>query len=288
MKPLLSGLLSSILLLVSRLPMFVLYLIADVMYIVLYKLSKYRLKVVRENLKNSFPEKSPAQLKQIERRYYRYLADLIVETVKGFTAGRSFFLKRIRYADTSILKAYHQKQQTALLLMGHCGNWEWICRSVPFFTDHKMVVAYKPLRDQVVGKLMNRVRSEFGTRTISMSGVGRYLQDETQKPYIMILVSDQTPSDAHSAHWLPFLNQDTPVLNGPEKLALRYKLPVLFASVRRYKRGHYTITVKELIKDKHPEEKGHISRLHSAALEQNILDQPEIWLWSHRRWKLKR
>lgn len=288
MKNLVSNGLVFFLKILSRLPMGVLYVISDVLYIVLYKLTKYRIKVVRNNLRNSFPEKTETDLFLLEKKYYRYLSDLIMETVKGFTAGETFFKAHIHYSDTNVFDTLHQSGKSAILVMGHCGNWEWICRSAPFFLKNTIVVAYKPLTDKVFDKLMYDVRTEFGVQQVPMAGIGRYILQQKHKPFTLTLLADQSPSDASSSIWTKFLNQDTPVLSGIEKLALKYKLPVIYSDIKRYKRGHYTVTTKLLVDDSIPNTGARITELHTRQLEENIRQQPEIWLWSHKRWKLKK
>jgi len=277
-----------LLLLLSRAPMWALFLISDVLYIVIYKLSKYRTAVVRKNLSLSFPEMNAGALLKTERAYYRYLSDLVMETVKGFTAGESFFRKRISYTNQALLQDLYERKQSAVVVMGHSGNWEWVCRSAPFYMKNRVVVAYKPLTDKYFDKLMYDVRTEFGVVQVPMAQIGRYILTE-KEPFLLILLSDQSPSDLAGCHWCRFMNQDTAVLTGVEKLALKFNLPIVYGDVKRKERGYYHCHFQYLLEvAKSRPEPGQITELHTGFLEQMIREQPETWLWSHKRWKLKR
>lgn len=287
MKYFFSNILVGFLKLISRLPMGFLYLISNFLYIVIYRLASYRKDVVRKNLQLSFPEKLEAELLKIEKAYYRYLCDLILETVKGFTARKMFLSKRIQYIRSEILDELHHAGQSAIVVMGHCGNWEWICRSAAFKMKNRVVVAYKPLSDKAFDKLIAGARTKYGVRQVPMSQVGRFILQEKQ-PFLLILLSDQSPSDNNGVYWTKFLNQDTAVLNGAEKLSKRFNMPLLFNDVKRLRRGYYTCETKLLLNVDQNLPEGRISEIHTHALEEKIKEQPETWLWSHRRWKLKK
>jgi len=275
------------LLLISRLPLSILYLLSDLLYIVFYRLIKYRIKIIRENLKNSFPAKSDVERLQIEKKYYIYLCDLLVESIKGFTISEKELKKRMVFNNLDLIEQLYQEQKSAIIIMGHCGNWEWVCRSGPLFMQNRLVGVYKPLTNKLFDSLMNKTRTKFGVEQIPMAQIARYIMVQ-KTPFLLILIADQSPSDKESAYWLEFLNQETAVLPGAEKLALKFNLPVYFTYVNSYKRGHYTCNTKLLVEVPQATSDGMISRLHSKELENNINYNPHNWLWSHRRWKLKR
>jgi KDO2-lipid IV(A) lauroyltransferase len=273
---------------IALVPLPILYLISDFFYIVLYKLIKYRTKVVRANLVSAFPNYSPEKRLAIEKAYYKHLCDLIIETVKGFRMSERAFKKRLVINDLSIFDQLWEQEQSAIIVMGHKANWEWACRASPFYFKNRLIGVYKPLSDQVFDETMLKVRTEFGLTHIPMAQIGKYLLQQ-KTPYLLILLSDQSPSDADSSYWVPFLNQLTAVLPGAEKLALKFKLPVYFTDMTKVKRGHY-VCHSHLIADPRNNnyEAAQITALHTEYLEQKIIEQPETWLWSHKRWKLKR
>ncbi len=274
------------LLILSHLPLQVLYFISSFLYIVFYRLIKYRTKVVRQNLQRSFPSKSARELKQLEKDFYKYLADLVMETVKGFTIGKKEMLKRLRFDHLEIYDKLNEEGKSAIVVMGHNGNWEWVCRGAPLFMKNNIIVAYKPLSNPYFDRLMYKARTYFGVRQVPMSQIAKVLLKET-KPYLLILAADQSPSDKKTSIWVRFLNQETAVLPGVEKLAVKFKLPVIFHEVKRKKRGFYNCNVKYIVEAGQQAGHGEITAIHTRELEQKIIEQPEIWLWSHKRWKLK-
>jgi KDO2-lipid IV(A) lauroyltransferase len=271
----------------SYLPLWSLYLISDFLFIVFYKLIKYRTKVVAKNLKNAYPSASDQELKIIEKDFYRYLADLVVETIKGFTIGRKELLKRMQFLNRNYVDNLVEEQKSAIVVMGHYGNWEWICRSAPLFTQNNIIVAYKPLTNPHFDKLLYKARVEFGVRQVPMQQLPRVIMSE-KKPFLLILLADQSPSDAETSIWVNFLNQETAVLPGIEKLALKYNLPVFYNEVKLLKRGYYTCEFKPMCEAGELKGYSEITRLHSLRLEENIQLDPHIWLWSHKRWKLNK
>lgn len=267
--------------------MSVLYWISNVLFFIVYKCFKYRVKVVRDNINSAFPEKNEIEKKKLEVKFYKYLSDLIVETVKGFTISKEELKKRLKFDCGTIYDDLANEGKSAVVVMGHNGNWEWICRGAPIFLKNRVIVAYKPLSNPYFEKLMLKARTEFGVIQIPMAQIGRYMLQQTE-PYVLILLADQSPSDSKSSIWVNFLNKETAVLPGPEKLAKKFNLPVIFHDVTMTKRGHYVCSAQYLVKDSSKTESEEITKLHTNFLEGKIKEQPEIWLWSHKRWKLKR
>lgn len=264
--------------------MALLYSIGYGLYILLYYITGYRKKVVIDNLKKSFPEKSEADIKRIEKKFYRYLADLIVESVKGFTISKKALLKRMQFNNPEVLTELVKSNQSAIMVMGHYGNWEWLCRASQLLAENKMIVAYKPLSNPQFNTLLQKARTEFGVESVPMMQVPRVIKNQT-KPFLMILLADQSPSDIASAIWVPFMNRETPVMPGIEKLALKYNLPVYYNTINCIKRGYYSCTFEYICRPEEAQAPGAITLLHTQALEKTIHNKPEFWLWSHRRWK---
>ena len=287
LKLYLNKLLIQILLLLSRLPLSILYLISDFLYIVFYRLIKYRVRVVRLNLINSFPEKSELERKNIEIQYYKYLSDLVVETIKGFTIGELELKKRMIYNNLDLLDQLFKDQKSAIVIMGHCGNWEWVCRSGPLFMKNRLVGVYKPLTNKHFDQLMNQSRTAFGVEQVPMAQIARYIVKQ-KEPFLLILIADQSPSDSESTYWTNFLNQETAVLPGAEKLAKKFNLPVYFTNVKITKRGFYQCDTQLLVEEPSNLRDGELSALHTLVLERAIKETPYNWLWSHRRWKLSK
>ena len=247
---------------------------------------KYRTKVVEKNIKNSFPEKTEKQVKEVEKSYYKYLADLVMESVKGFTISKKELLKRVSIDNVHIYDELHDKGKSAIVVMGHNGNWEWVCRSAPLIMKNNIFVAYKPLSNPLFDRLMYKARTKFGVHQVPMAQIAKVILQQTE-PFLLILAADQSPSDKKTSFWVKFMNQETAVLPGVEKLALKFKLPIIFHEVNKTKRGFYACKPKYIVEMNRTFLPGEITELHTQYLEEKIREQPEIWLWSHKRWKLK-
>lgn len=284
MKYILRRLNAALLRILSFLPLSFLYFLSGIFKFLLYRVIKYRRETVQSNLKSAFPEKSEEEILQIEKKFYSYLCDLIIESVKAFSITKSELLKRISYEDTSIYDRLYAEQKSAVVVMGHCGNWEWVCRSSPLFLKNKLIVAYKTLTDPVMDDAMKKMRTYFGAETVPMHQILRKVKS-IKEPFLLVLVADQSPSDPQNSHWVQFLNRETAFMNGPAKLAQKLGLPLLFNYVYSSKRGQYTCTSKVLVEDTSTLNSEELSCQHVRFLEEMIRKNPENWLWSHKRWK---
>ena len=268
----------------SLLPFWVLYLISDFIYIVLYKIFGYRVGVVTTNLTNSFPEKSPKEIKDIRNKFYHHLCDLIVESIKLFSISEKEALNRIKFVNPEVTNAYFEKGQSLMIVGGHSGNWEYTVVG-DLIVSHKIVALYTPLSNKFFEKKMKESRSRFGTILLSTKDARAFFEAGPEIPSMMIFGSDQSPSSSSKAYWTRFLNQDTAVSYGLEKYAKQYNYPVVYAGIRKIKRGCYEFSF-ELIEDNPASTAyGEISEKHVRMLENQILEQPEFWLWTHKRWK---
>ncbi|MCF8424952.1 MAG: lysophospholipid acyltransferase family protein [Bacteroidia bacterium] len=274
---------------ISILPFSLFYLLSDLLYLLIYKVVGYREKVVYENLKNSFPEKSHKELKEIEEQFFHYLCDLVLETLKTLTISKKEALRRCAFNENAIaiFKQLNDEKKSCILVMGHFGNWEWAGSSFSLLNSQQLYVIYHPLSNKYFDTLMYNMRSRFGTKLYAMKDTMREMIRNRHEINATAFIADQTPSP-EGAYWTTFLNQDTPVFWGTEKIAQKLNYPVLYATVNRKKRGYYEVNVEYLVKNPKDTNEGEISELHTRKLEKDIIAQPEIWLWSHRRWKYKR
>lgn len=275
--------------LISILPFRVLYAISDFMYFVLYRVLGYRKDVVLTNLRNSFPEKSEAEISKIAKDYYKYLCDLFLETFKTLTIGRKAMLKRCYFSQEAldVFNSLAAQNKSVVLVMGHFGNWEWAGNTFSMQCKHQLYVIYHPIRNKYFDWLMYRMRTRFGTKLIAMKDTFREMLENREELNATAFIADQTPGP-ENAYWTNFLNQDTPVFKGTELIARKINYTVVYAKVKRVKRGHYEIFAEVLFDNPKGTTDGEISEAHTKKLEQDIIEQPEIWLWSHRRWKHKR
>lgn len=273
--------------LLAALPFSALYLFSDFLYFLVYKVFGYRRKVVEENLRNSFPEKSKAEIEAISQKYYRYLCDLILESLKKLNIDEKTALKHCYMAPHPVLDKLRAENKSVIILMGHYGNWEWAGSAFSLSTQYQLYVVYKTLSNPHFEKLMCKTRTMFGTRLIKMENTLKDILQNKNNPSAYAFIADQTPFP-QNAYWTTFLNQDTPLFTGAEKIAKKLNFPVVFVNIVREKRGHYKIHEELLFENPKDTHENQITETYIRRLEQEIIKMPETWLWSHRRWKYKR
>ncbi len=272
--------------LISLLPYRVIYLLSDLLYYLIYYVIRYRREVVRTNLSNAFPEKSGTERTAIEQKFYRFLADLIVESIKMRTMSLAQINKRMVVKNPEVIKDYMEAGRPVIGVAGHYANWEFAIYGVSILTSHPFFVVYKPLSNKSFETVYNKIRSRFGAILVPMKLILRQIIQYRNTPHLSIFVTDQTPvRQENNSHYIPFLNQPTLVFLGAEKMARMTNFPVVYFHIDRVKRGHYTCTFTTLTDAPAELPAYEITRLHSRFLEDIIQQKPELWLWSHRRWK---
>ncbi|MBB3968230.1 lysophospholipid acyltransferase family protein [Mucilaginibacter phyllosphaerae] len=273
--------------LVSLLPFWFLYGVADMIFLVLYYLVRYRRGVVATNLKNAFPDRGEAERRKIERRYYRYLADLMVETIKMITVSEKSLRKRMKPTNPELVAHYFGQNRSIIAAAGHYCNWEMAALAFGLLTNEKRIIVYKPQTNEVFNDMFNRVRARFGAILVAMRQTLRTMIALKNQLTFSVLVSDQTPNYHEINYFTNFLNQPTAVFLGIEKLAKLIDAAVIFYRIDRVKRGYYTYTLVPLIEQPKQTAEYEITEAHVRYLEKLIQEKPQYWLWSHRRWKYK-
>ncbi|MEO7079935.1 MAG: lysophospholipid acyltransferase family protein [Flavobacteriales bacterium] len=269
---------------ISMLPFRALYMLSDLMEFLLFRVFGYRLKVVRDNLRNSFPEKSAEELKRLELDFRRWFCDLMLETIKTLTISPSTLVERISVEGTEILKSYYGQGTSVMLVMGHWGNWELGGARFSQLPYHKLNVIYHPLENEQFDKLFIRMRTRLGNGLYPMKETVKCMLRDRGEVTATAFIADQTPS-RDNAYWTTFLNQATPVFWGTEKIAQKLDRPIIYLGIDRPRRGRYTMRFELLEPNPKNTPEGYISELHIRRLEQDIRKHPSIWLWTHRRWK---
>jgi len=269
-------------------PFWFLYLLSDFVFFLFFYIVKYRKDVVFFNLRNSFPEKSEEEIFKIAKGFYHNLSDITVESIKGLTMSKSALLKRYKVVNPEFEKEYFNKGTGVIALGSHYANWEWgvLCFSLQF--EHVPYGLYKPLSNKLTDKYIRKSRAAWGMNLVPISETYAHFQKKFDKPPVHIMVSDQSPSNLKKAHWINFLNQETPCLHGAESYAKQANLPVIYGDVQRVKRGYYEITLTLVVDNPSETKDGEITKIFHKILEEIILKKPEDWLWSHKRWKHKR
>lgn len=275
----------------ALLPMRALYVLSDILYIIIYRIAGYRLKVVRRNMKASFPDKTEVELRKLERDFYHHFADYIVETIKLAHISLEEVQRRAHILNPELVDQLMDKGHTCfVLLLGHFGNWEWFTASTSFFENAQMHQIYRPLNNKAFDRLFIYLRTRFGAYSIkkndTIRDIVRLKQDKTRS--VAVFLADQTPSKANLHYWTQFLGQDTAILTGPERIARKLNLPVIYMDVRRVKRGYYTVETKLIAENPKEMPELWITEQYARLMEQTILRNPSYWLWTHKRWKYQR
>jgi KDO2-lipid IV(A) lauroyltransferase len=270
--------------LVSLLPLRMLYLLSDAAYLVLYYVVGYRKAVVRQNLTIAFPEKSEKEKKEIAKAFYKNFCDTFIETIKFISAGKRFFQKRFTGNYETIEHIYPTGRPVQIHL-GHNFNWELANLIVPSYISYKVLAVYLPLKNKIVERLFRYIRSKNGSHLIASTNFKADFEPHRDTQYLIGLIADQNPGNPENAYWIRFFGRPTPFLRGPEKAARRNDLPVVFCHFTKKKRGYYT--GHAVLATLHPRSlpEGQLTKMYAAYLQQVMTANPEMWLWSHRRWK---
>ncbi|MFT2008513.1 lysophospholipid acyltransferase family protein [Pontibacter sp. 13R65] len=276
----------------SLVPLRVLYLFSDFLYLLIYYVIGYRKKVVLQNLRNSFPEKSEQEIQKTAKAFYRHFCDVVVEILKLRSMRSKEMRRRIVFTNQEVLDDFVQQGTPVITMGSHSGNWEWVLSAGAVQFGFPAEGVYKPLHNAFFEEFMLQTRRRLGARLIKMKDTMRDFVRNRKVPRVIAMLSDQTPPYGEIQFWTTFMNQDTPFFVGAEKLADSFGYPVLFLDVQRIKRGHYQLRFEVLTdgKTKPATTEGQypVTEAFAQALERSIKQSPADYLWSHRRWKHKR
>ena len=278
--------------LISRLPLGVLYVLADLCFPLLYYVARYRRKVVTENLNNAFPELSPRERHKIRRRFYRWFCDYVVETLKLLSISRQEMMRRMVIEGVDEMERSLETKPFVFIFLGHYCNWEWVS-SIPLWyqkEDSHGAQLYRPLKNKAFDGLFLEMRSRFGSENISKYEALRHILQlrRNGKKTCIGFISDQTPGWNSIHDWVDFLHQDTPVFTGTERIAKKVDAAIFFADIRRVRRGYYHLVLRRMTDEPKAFPDYALTEQYMRELEQIIRRQPHLWLWSHRRWKHRR
>ncbi|MEI6457066.1 MAG: lysophospholipid acyltransferase family protein [bacterium] len=269
-------------------PFRLLYFCSDVLFYWFYYIHRYRKEIVFTNLRNAFPGKPEQEIAAIAKGFYHYMVDVLLESLKSFTMTEQAMVKRYRCNQPEYLKKFHHEKRNVICVTGHYNNWEWGGVATGSQIFHKPVGFYKPLSNRFIDRYINRTRVRGRAILAPITHTAEFFAREWQEPCIFYMVADQSPYSARLANWITFLNQDTAVLHGPEKYAHLHDLPVIFMRVDRIRRGYYKVSFILLSENPRSTLPREITERFMLELEKEIIENPSCYLWSHRRWKLKR
>lgn len=273
----------------SLLPLKVLFLFSDLFFFISYRVLAYRKKVIIGNLKNSFPEKTEAEINAIGKEFYKYFCDFIFESIKSFSISKESVLERCKFINPEVLNDLYDKNKSVMMICGHYNNWELAASAISNFVKHDAVGVYRPLNNTFFDNKFKESRARYGGELLSKYVVKDYLKENADKNIIIGFISDQCPKKNNKQlFWTKFLNQETAVMFGAEKYAVDFNLAVGFLNITRVKRGYYELSVEIITENPRDEEYAFITKKHTQLLEKQILAEPAYWLWTHRRWKFTR
>lgn len=278
--------------LISALPMIFHYIGANILYIILRYIIRYRRNLVRENLKRAFPKLSQHRRNKIERRFYLFFCDYIVEAIKFFSISKKELRYRMEFQGLDRLHQSLMEGKSCACWLGHYCNWEWIS-SLPLWVnpeDGKCLQLYHPLANKSMDRLMGYIRERMGSTNIpknqSIRHIMKYQKEGT--PVVVGFIADQAPKWGNINYWVPFFGMDTPVLDGAERIACKMNMDCYFIHVRRKRRGRYVAEFQLMTDDSKNVPEHWITEEYCRRLEENIKEQPSYWLWTHDRWKRTR
>ena len=266
------------------------YLLADILYFIAYYVVRYRRKVTRRNLTNSYPHMGDSELVKLERAYYRHMSDLLIEAIVNLYASPKWIMKHYRIVNRELVNSYYHKGQSVVLMSAHYNNWEYMITSLNFQLLHHGVGVGKPLNDKALATHVTRRRSRYGTEIVDQTNVRETMTyyHQHQVPVAYMMLSDQSPSNEHKSYWTTFMNQETPFLFGAEHFARKYNMPVLYYEVKKVHRGYYEVTFSKLCDTPNDTPLYTVTALYVQRLKATIDSAPQYWLWSHNRWKRHR
>lgn len=281
-------LLSFFLRLFSYLPFCLLYIISDGLYFLVYYIFRYRRRIVRKNLTESFPEKSEHDIKEIEKKFYSFFTDNMLESLKMFTISRKEMIQRVNFMNVEEVNALMRSGKSVSLFLGHYSNWEWMS-SIPLHIDKNVIGAqiYHKLSNKNMDRLMLYIRERMGAVCVEMRKTARYVNELATENKVCIIgfIADQSPRKKDSRHFLHFLNHNTPVLTGTEKITKHYDFGAFFLDVKRVKRGYYEARFVKMHDNPKSLPDFELTAIYYQMLEKCIRTQPELYLWSHNRFR---
>ncbi len=281
----------SLLYLLSLLPLRALYLLSDGIYFIVFYIVRYRRRLVHKNMTDSFPDKSAKEIVRTEKQFYAWLCDYLVESVKMLSMSERQMRRRMTYVGVEQVNRCVEEGQSCALYLGHYCNWEWIT-TIPLHLSEKAWGGqiYHVLENRQMDRLFLRLRQRWGSTCIPMAETLRRMVGFKQagQPVVVGYIGDQVPFWNNIHHWCQFLNHDTPVLTGTERLVRRLDHAAFYLDIKRPRRGYYECTFSLITR--HPKElkEFELTDIYFRRLEQNIMEAPQYWLWTHNRWKRTR
>jgi Kdo2-lipid IVA lauroyltransferase/acyltransferase len=272
----------------SRAPMGALYVLSDILYLLAYYVARHRHRVIRDQLSNVFPDRSSAERRAIHKRFLKNFCDVLVEVVKSVSITPADMNARVRIGNMQLLRSHLEAGRSVMMVTSHLCNWEWLLQGVSLQIGFPVDAAYKPLHDAWAERLMLEVRSRFGARMVPAKELLADFLSRRAVVRAVAMNADQAPVSSEKRYWTRFLGQDTAFYVGAEQIARATRLPILYLTMRRVGRGRYQVEIRQLWDGRETLAPNAVTERYARACEADVLAHPADWLWSYRRWKLKK
>ncbi len=267
----------------SLLPLWILYRMSDLIFLLFMSVLPYRKKVVKANIERSFPDLSSKDQAVLVRGFYRHFSDLLIESIKNLSISKDELLRRMTVINPEVLQNLQKNGKSTIFVSGHFNNWEWFITAQALLVPNASYGIGMPLSNGFWDKKLTERRQRFGLTVVHAQNYKTMFNQS--KPVSVLVLSDQAPADARKSYWMEFLHQQTPILFGVEQMANEFDLNVVYFQLKKVKRGYYEIEFKTLTTEARNLSYGQLTEQHVQLLEQSILEEPCHWLWSHKRWK---
>jgi KDO2-lipid IV(A) lauroyltransferase len=269
----------------SYLPLKVLYFFTDFFYLLLITIVPYRKKVIEGNIERSFPNKTKRERAKIKRKFYRHFCDLLAEGIKNLTISKASLTRRFVVKNAEVMYHLYNQKKSVILVSGHYNNWEWLISSQNFLFPHQAMGIGMPMSSKFWDKKINERRMRFGMNVIHSKNFKEEIETNLHHPVAVLTLGDQSPGDSTKSYWMDFLNQKTAVAFGTEMIAHQFDFAVVYFSTRKLKRGYYEMELVLISDTPKLSSWGELTEAHTQLLEKDIKENPEYWIWSHKRWK---
>lgn len=272
---------------ISILPFKILYIFSDITFILVFNILRYRRGVVYSNIEKSFPEKSKEEVRLIVINFYRHFCDLIFESIKRLTINDKEIKQRLRIKNPEVIEGFKSRKKNVLLYTAHYGNWEWLV-FMPELIKHEAYTIYKPIKNVYFNELIGLMRSRFPIEFIPLrKGYRRITQIDAHTNFSMFcFIADQSPKLKSAKQWVTFLERDTAFYLGPQQIAFKKNYAVVYPNFTKKRRGYYELEFQVIHDEISSNVNGSIVEKFAKHLEKSIFEFPEMWLWTHKRWKL--
>ncbi|TDJ31987.1 MAG: lipid A biosynthesis acyltransferase [Gammaproteobacteria bacterium] len=269
----------------ARLPLRVLYVLSDILYVIMRHVWRYRRSIVQNNLRNAFPEQTPGELDAVEERFYRNFCDMFLETMKAGAISREELIERVEFTNIDVLETEAGNNQSVILLVAHQFNWEWLLLAMSIHAPHVIQAIYKPPHLKSFDRFLYAARTRFGAELLPQKRAVAEIRRQRDRLKAIAMLADQSESGVRDDYWTEFMNQTTAFSRNIQRLALMTQYPVYFGQIRKISRGHYSVTGQELARPPYERDSTEVLDAYVRAVEAQIRAWPDSWLWTNRKWK---